>query len=221
MTRVVRSLAPWIWLVECGTGTALDASVESSGDLAASLMPHFGAVHVLRAEASVVESVRASNAREGWTPSSLTAGTVRAAPWPPGSFDCVALHDALARRAMAAPELLDELRQCNRLLKAGGWLALAAPNPRPFRRAPEPAGAIARGDMIRQLRRAGFREVRCWLAAPTLERPLTLLPDTRTAARAYEASDAMRGSTSWPRRAIAALGPLSLLYPGYVVLARA
>jgi hypothetical protein len=75
--------------------------------------------------------------------------------------------------------------------------------------------------MSRLLRHAGFRDVRCWLAAPSLERTLTLIPDGRTAVRAYEASDAMRGSTSWPRRAIAALGPRSLLYVGYVLLARA
>ncbi len=218
---MVRSLASWLWLIGCGTGKALDASEEAGGDFAASLMTHFDEVHVLRADPSVLDSVRADNAREGWVPASLTSGTVRDAPWPPGTFDCIALHDALAHRPPAAPGLLEDLRPLHRLLRPGGWLEVAAPNPRlPGRRA---AGTfvLPRGRLSRLLVRAGFREVRCWFAAPTLARPLTLLPDARAAIRAYEASDAMRGATSWPRRAIAGFGTPSVLYPAYVLLARA
>ena len=58
---MVRSLAPWLWLIECGTwGKALDASEEATGDLAASLMGHFAEVHVLRAAAPVRSSSAAS-----------------------------------------------------------------------------------------------------------------------------------------------------------------
>ncbi len=219
---MVRSLAPWLWLIECGTGgKALDASEEATGDLAASLMGHFAEVHALRTAAPVLDSVRASNEREGWAPASLTLGTVRSASWPAGTFDCIALHDALARRALVGPDLLEELRHLHRLLRRDGWLAVASPNPRPIARRRGPARVLSRGQLTALLRRAQFRDVHCWLAAPTLERPLTLLPDVRSAIRAYEASDAMRGSTSPIRRMIAGFGPVSLLYPAYVLLARA
>ena len=98
---MLRSLAAWLWFVELRRGgSALDASDEIIGELAASLMGHFAAVHVMRGDAAELESLRANSAHEGWTPSSLSIGTIQTASWPAGTFDCIALHDSLARKEL-------------------------------------------------------------------------------------------------------------------------
>jgi hypothetical protein len=51
---------------------------------------------------------------------------------------------------------------------------------------------------------------------PSLERPLTLIPDDLDAIDAYEASS---GERAWARRAAARVGVRSALYPGYFMLA--
>jgi hypothetical protein len=220
---MVRSLTTWLWLVDCGAQRrALDASAETTGELAASLLAHFDEVDVLRADQSALESVRASAEGEGWTVPRLTRGTLREAPWPSGTFNCISLHDGLARQHLAADDLLAALAQLHRLLTSGGWLAMASPMPR-SRGIPRPGSTgISRTRLERSIMRAGFREVRCFFSGTALDRSLTLIPDSGHAIRAYESSDAMRGGTTvGVRRAVARLGLRSMLYPGYVMLARA
>jgi hypothetical protein len=215
-------LATWLWLVEfSSTDTALDASGESTGELATSFRSHFGAVHVLRDDATALERVQLDCAGDGWEPTSCRLGSPKSSPWPARSFDCIALHDALARRNPTSAEMLDELTRLHTMLRSGGWLALASRTLPPVRRG-RPDAAISRRVVTRQLRLAGFGEIRCLFGGPTIEGPLTLLPNSSKAVGAFEASDAMRGAPGLRgRRTLARLGARDLLYPAYLLLARA
>jgi len=218
---VVRSLAAWLWLVEFRTtARALDAS-ETSGDLAQALKGHFNAVDVLRPDASALRQVQALAESHGWTANSLTVGSIRAAPWPPETFDCVALHDALVGTTRSPADALAVLTNLRPVLKPDGWLAIGSPNPGVLGGRRAGARGIAPGRLARLLRRARFREVRCLFVEPSLEWPLTLVPDAIHAIDAYEASSAMQGSRAWARRSAARLGLRSMLYPAYFLLARA
>ena len=83
----VRSLAPWLWLVEFKTtARALDAS-STPGDLALALKGHFFAVDVLRPTPSALEEVRTLAMRQGWSADGLTLGSFMSPPWPNATFD--------------------------------------------------------------------------------------------------------------------------------------
>lgn len=218
----IRSITSWIWFLDMPPGgAALDASDDSTADIAACLAEHFRDVHVLRPDRSAADAFRSAPHCASWSPASLTAGTLESATWDAGSFSCIALHDSLDRRHIEPAARDAEFARYHRLLRANGWLALAAAQSPALSRGGAKNGGTNRKQLTRALKKAGFREVRCFFVEPTLERPLTILPDSLPAVRAYEFYDAMRGSTGLKRRGVASLGLRSLLYPGYFLLARA
>ena len=217
----MKSLAWWMWLTDFpASERALDASA-TPGDLAEALTGHFGRVDVLRPDAAALELVRNHAATEGWRPGQLETGALSAAPWSDGTFDCVALHDTLAVSGWDAARLLAGLEWCRALLRPGGWLALASPNPRLVARLRGTASGLPPGRVRRLLRRARFAEVRCFFIEPLIEYPICVIPDAYAASCAFESSEAVRGATTRARRATARLGMRSALYPGYYMLARA
>ena len=210
----VRSLAPWLWLVEFKTtARALDAS-STPGHLALALKGHFFAVDVLRPTPSALEEVRALAARQGWSADGFTLGSFMSPPWPDATFDCIALHDAFARPVRSRAEAVNVLTGLRRLLRPEGWLAVASPSAGFPRRSGTDGYAPAA--LSRLLSRAGFRDVRCLFVLPSLERPSTLVPDALDAIDAFEAS---LGERAWARRAAAHVGVRSALYTGYFMLA--
>jgi SAM-dependent methyltransferase len=218
----VRSLTTWLWLIDIEDGAhALDASAEVTGDLAASLRGHFANVHVLRRDQDSLARVRASSDAEGWPLSEMAVGSAQTAPWAPATFSCIVLHDALVRQPAASSSLVDDLRHYHKMLKPGGWLALTSPQPFLPGRSRDGQRGVSRHRFRRFLKTAGFREVRCLFSEFTLERPLFLVPNDHTLISAYEASDAMRGTARWTRRLVASVGLRAVLYPAYLLLARA
>lgn len=216
------SLAPWLWLVDFEErNRALDASSATTGELAAALMAHFAEVHVLRNDRANLDGLSAANRRDGLVPSSTALGSVRHALWPAETFDCIALHDTLVRRQLPITEVLVALRGAHRMLKRGGWLALASPRPSRLRRPPLQENGISRGVLSRLLSVAHFREVRCLFVEPSVDDPVTMVPDMKTAIRAHDAIEGARGIAMWRRRAAVELGLRSALFPAYVLLARA
>ena len=216
---MVRSLAPWLWLLDFrATRKALDASDDPSGELSAALGEHFTEVHSLRANNARLEEFNTANEAQGWRPASVHAGTARDIKWPDGTFDCVALHDALTRSAHSERQVIQELDEYRRILRGDGWLVLASPTPRAAARGQAETPAIPRRRLTRLVEQSDFREVRCLWFEHMIERPLFLIPNSRRTIEAYEA---MRGSASRQRRAAAKAGLNSLLYPAYFLLARA
>jgi hypothetical protein len=199
---------------------ALDAS-STKGELAAALLGHFDEVHVLRTNLPDLERVRVTNRREGWHAASFHVGVLRTAPWPAATFDCIAMHDMSARRQASTDDLQKELNAARRLLRPHGWLALASPNPSFLGRRLGRTRGIPRRLLSQLLVRAKFSQQRCLFAAPTLERPLTVVPEAGDAVSAYELSDTLRDARSLARRAAVRLGLHSVLYPAYFLLARA
>lgn len=218
----MRSLAPWLWLVDFDAqDKALDASERRTGDLGAELSAHFAEVHVVRTDAASLGSLRVASGRDGWTPSTEVLGSVRTAAWRRETFDCIALHDALVRRRLAIPEVLAELQDAHRLLKPGGWLALASPSPSTMRSPRARTPGIARAVLSRLLTRAHFQEIRCLFVHPTADEPFTVVPDTKAAIRAHDTIAGAGGMAVWRRRAAVELGFQSTLFPAYMLLARA
>lgn len=218
----MRSLAPWLWFLDFdGRGKALDASDLPTVELAIALKAHFAEVHVLRADGANLDAVRVADNRAGYSLASMVRGSIQTAYWPPETFDCVVLHDALVRRCLTNTEVLAELRAAHRLLKRGGWLAIASRRPPGlFRRRARMQG-VPRAVLARLLRRARFREIRCLFADPSAEEIFTVVPDVRAAILAHETLASSSGRISWRRRAAAALGLRSALFSAYVLLARA
>jgi hypothetical protein len=218
----MRSLAPWLWLVDFeAQDQALDASESQTGELATALMGHFAQVHVLRDEGEKLEGLRAANDREGCEPASAVLGTVSTAPWARETFDCIALHDALVQRHLPAPEMLTELQGAHHLLKPGGWLALASPCTLRLRNPLGRATGIPRQVLSRLLRQANFREIRCFFVEPSADDPCTVVPDVDAAIRARDTLEGVSARTRWKRRAALELGVQSVLFPAYLLLARA
>lgn len=218
----MRSLAPWLWLVDFDAqGNALDASERQTGEVATELRAHFAAVHLVRSDAATLDGLRVATSRDGWTPSSEVLGSVRTAAWPRETFDCIALHDALIRRRLPMDEVLAELQDAHRLLKPGGWLALASPSPRTVRRPRTRTPGISRAALTRLLTRAHFREIRCLFVHPTADEPFTVVPDAKAAIRAHDTFAGANGMSVWRRRAAVELGFQATLFPAYILLARA
>lgn len=218
----MRSLAPWLWLIDFDERHhALDASGSQTGELTTALMAHFDEVHVLQAEVNTLDGIRAVNGRERWSQSSAALGSVRTAPWAGGTFDCIALHDALVERRLPTSGLLAELQSAHRLLKPGGWLALASPSTPRVRSPLGRPGGISRRVLSRLLKQASFRETRCLFVEPSLDDPSTVVPDADAAIRARDALEGVRGKSMWKRRAALEFGVQSVLFPAYLLLARA
>ena len=217
----VRSLAAWLWLIDLGTAKrVLDASDDSSGELAAALAQHFDEVHAVRADALQLDALRGSNERQGWSIASLVAGSAGTLQQASGTFDCIVVHDVLARRNLNDRDFLAELSQYHRLLRVDGWFAMAAFTPSEIGSDNLPAGTLPKRRAHRLLSRAGFRDLRFLWVENSLDRPLSLIPDTLSARTAYESYDAMRGSSTFIRRMAALAGLGSVLYPSYFLLAR-
>jgi hypothetical protein len=219
---MVRSLASWLWLLDFrDRGAAVDASDDTSGELAAALGCHFRRVDVVRGDQAQLDELQKSNERQGWVPTSIQVGSVATAPFAPDTFDCVVLYDAIVRRTQGVENMLDEVSRWRAMMRRDGWLVVAAATPHMLGRRKSGHSGIARRSLTRILNRAGYREVRCLWIEYSLERPLFLIPDSRATIASYESHDAMRGSGTRPRRVAAKSGMSSLLYPGYVLFARA
>ncbi len=218
----MKSLAPWLWLVDFDArDRALDASDAPTGELTEALMAHFAEVHVLRAGSSDLDQLRDAYSVEGWIPASAAVGSVATAAWPNETFDCIALHDALVRRRLSTTEVQAELEAAHRLLKPGGWLALASPSPPRFRRRTEQTIGLRRTVLSRLLTRARFREIRCLFVAPSADDPSTVVPDVKSAIRARDTLEGVHGAAKWKHRAALELGFRPSLFPAYVLLAQA
>ena len=214
---MVRALTTWVWLVDFERAErALDATRETSADVAAALQPHFPLVHVLRTSDSALSSVRESSGSMGFQAAAMSSGRLDSAALEAGSFDCIMVHDAIVG---ATPDAARVLGTARRLLRTGGWLQVASAHP-PLWNATESSG-IRRRKLERDLYSAGFREVRTYQVDSALDRLLHFVPSDRRAVLEYESSPAMRTITSRRRRAVASIGLHSLLYPGYMMLARA
>jgi hypothetical protein len=222
MSRQVRSLASWLWLVEFpGTACALDASEDASGELAAALSEHFATVHALRSDDAKLQDLHEASARQGWSLASETVGSVYDGSWAHGMFDCIAVYDGLAAD-VSHGAAYDRLKRYHSLLRSGGWICVASPTPTVLGRGGSHDSGIERRAFTRLLTRAGFNDVRAYWIEYSLERPLFLVPHKRETIVAYESYDAMRGSgLSRRRRTVANTGIGSLLYPAYLLLARA
>jgi hypothetical protein len=219
---MVRSLASWLWLLDFRyRGAALDASDDPTGELGASLAGHFDQVHALRPTQTALDTLAAANAEQGWTSTSMKVGTAAKADWPADTFDCVVLYDAPVRRGASSRELRDEVAAWRPKMRRDGWLVAASATPTMLRRTKSETPAISRASFTRQLRAAGYRDVRCLWVEYTLDRPLFMIPADRSTVTAYESYDAMRSSGRRHRRLAARSGMHALLYPGYLLFARA
>jgi hypothetical protein len=188
---MVPPIAGWLWFLDRERGgAALDASNGRSG-LATQLEPHFARVETLDETAP---------------------------RWTAETFDCIALHDNLTRILAGLPGL-PGLSRLHALLRPGGWLVGGSANPDCSGGHDGHAG-VKLTEATRQLRRAGFREIRCVFATPSLDRPTSLIPNVRGAVRAFETSPATQDAARWTRRAVAFAGPRRLLYPAYFTMAR-
>ena len=218
---MLRSPAPWLWLLDFDAhGKALDASDSKTTQLTSALMAHFTEVHVMRGDDESLEAFRVANP-EGWSPASAVRGTVRTHPWPPGTFDCIALHDALVRKGLSTPDLLAELQGLHHLLRPGGWLALTSPFPPRLRGRRLHGRGIPRARLSRLLRQANFRELRCFFVEPSVDDPNTVVPAFKAAIRARDTLEGVSGRRLWKRRAAVELGLPAALFSAYVLLARA
>jgi hypothetical protein len=219
---MVRSLASWLWLLDFRyRGTALDASDDPTGELGASLAGHFDAVHAQRDSQAALDTLAAANAEQGWASASLRVGTASQAAWPAETFDCIVLYDSLVRRGASPREVRAEVAAWRPKMRRDGWLVVASATPAMLRRTKSDAPAISRRAFASQLRAAGYRDVRCLWVEYSLDRPLFMIPAARSTVTAYESYDAMRSSGSRHRRLAARSGLHTLLYPGYLLFARA
>jgi hypothetical protein len=117
--------------------------------------------------------------------------------------------------------LLAELQSAHQLLKPGGWLALASPNTPRVRSPLARAAGIPRRVLTRLLKQASFRETRCLFVEPSADDPSTVVPDAEAAIRARDALEGISGTSMWKRRAALEFGAQSVLFPAYLLLARA
>jgi hypothetical protein len=219
---MVRSLASWLWLLDFrNTAKALDASDDGSGELSAELGEHFAEIHSLRADAERLAELRTSNERQGWVPTSLGIGNAFNAPWPNGTFDCIALHDVLTRHGYSDHELSRILIRYHQLMRTDGWISISSPISPSLRRGKRDSQTVPPRRMSAILNEAGFSEVRCLWIEHSNDRPLFMVPDDPRTLVAYESYDAVRGSGSRARRAATKFGLSTILYPAYLLLARA
>jgi len=133
------------------------------------------------------------------------AGTAEAlASLADGAFDYAVLHGALEWWSGDMPALC---RTAHRLLRDGGWLAVAGNRDR------------RAGRLADELRAAGFRTIRRYSLSPDYERPFMVIPRTRSAALACERDAQRQRGGHRARVALAAAGQHELLYRGWLVIA--
>jgi hypothetical protein len=175
-------------------------------------------VHVIRETQSQLDEVRAYATTLAVGPYVETRGSILEPHWMDGTFDCIAIHDALEGWDTRAPGTSAYLDRILLLLKPRGWLIGASANPWYLGRRALGKGLAPRA-VVRLLKNAGFREVRLLFVRPSLARPLALVPDDPRAIRAFDGFRSMSDSTALTRRVVARLGIRSVLFPAYFVLA--
>lgn len=192
----VQALAPWLWLLDRESGgIALDAS-GTEGRLAAELAGHVSDIEVAE-----------------------HAPWISSAPWRPGTFDLVALHELLSVVDRSTVERVTALTQVRSLMKPGGWLAAASANSSFLGNRGAQRVGISPRMYAQYLVMSGFTDVRRVYVTPSLQQPRTLIPDSRRAVNGYEAFEP--NTVSKARGVFAQLGIHSALYPAYFILARA
>ena len=155
------------------------------------------------------------------------AGIARAVSLPYGDqhFDCVALFDAWSdetgqqtdiETVSDRPEIL---RECRRVLKAGGCLHLATDNTRWYRHLARVGRHASPRELRRALRRAGFARVETYYVTPAALRPFSVVPAHRLACLAHEQLQARVTLHSLARRGLAWLGLHEPLYQSLIFLA--
>jgi SAM-dependent methyltransferase len=159
------------------------------------------------------------------------------------TVDCVVLHRPWAARAARSGCAL--LGDCGRVLRPGGCLVLCLDQPlalgtssivtllpRALMAAP---GAffwqrVARASfaasapwplrkMERELRAAGFAEVRAYFVVPTIDAPQQLVPAHRDAITVHEAQERAVGLRRLWRRALIGAGLEAMLFQGFLLIA--
>lgn len=224
----------WVWLCELERrDAALDIAMRPS-PMVLALARHFAIVHQIAPSPDVVESTRMHAARDDiGNVDAAVVDTLDGLPYGDESFDCVALHGTLEARdggllSRGSRRRRDDLllRECRRVLRPGGWLYVATPNPAWYGGARHPLD-FARG--ARALHRvspafitsAGFDPVQAYYAFPTHERPHALVPATRAAAIALEVLTGRGRPGARARRALAWTPLYKGLASSLVYLARA
>ncbi len=218
---VVPKAATWLWFLERDYGgVALDAS-RSPGPIASELSRHFEEVRVLREDRAALDEVGRYAEKVGDRAHTLTLGSLSTTAFEGQSFDCIALHDRIAMDVPSVAERIETLGRLRGLLEPGGWLVAGASIPPLFRRRAAAKAGISPRGFSRMLRKAGFREVRRIFVAPSIDSPITMVPDAPDAVASFEAFDTIRGSTSRIRQLVARLGLRDRLHPAYFIMARA
>lgn len=224
----------WVWLCELEhRDAALDIAVHPSA-MALALARHFAVAHQVAASPDVLERTRLRAAQDE-LPNVHTAvvDTLEELPYADESFDCIALHGALEARdggLMSRPSRRKRddvlLRECRRLLRAGGWLYVGTSNPVWCGRVRQPLDLARSARALHRvspafIASAGFEPVQEYYAFPAHDRPHALVPATRVAAIAYENMTGRGRLRARGRHALAWTPFYKGLAPSLVYLARA
>ena len=141
------------------------------------------------------------------------------------SADCIALRVMVDADGVTEPRAL--LRDCRRVLRAGGCLSFGFENGRWLSRARarRGAGRVAAGLSVPAVRQlvegAGFSALDVYYADPAFAAPTALIEPTAEAARAFEAEKPMRSGLALARPLLARAGLHGMLYPAYFGIAYA
>jgi SAM-dependent methyltransferase len=212
------SLANWIWLADLNRHErALDVW-GGVGSMSAALSRHFAHVYMLDSDRPWIRFASA-RFRQDRLANVMTLGAdVRALPLADDVFDCVVLHNGLARLPNRR-QVERTLQWAHRVLRPGGCIYLGAPNPywhQAVRRRLNPlrgslGGPPSSRAVVRALRTAGFRHIRSYYVSPSIDRPRNIVPAD------HRAVSVIFGG--WPRRIVVRLGGATVLFPSYLVLA--
>jgi SAM-dependent methyltransferase len=163
-----------------------------------------------------VESWSAASAREG-IPGEFTL------PYPDGSFDCVAIHEAWNGQPDAAPcplvaqsRVFEEIR---RVLRPGGCLYVATDNPRWYRRLLSRTPMRSGAWIHHKLRQTGFTRTERYYVTPSLQVPRSIIPVHRGAVNRYERETFVLTVRGVLRRWLGVAGLHQVLHPGLLYVA--
>jgi SAM-dependent methyltransferase len=204
----------WVWLTSF---VRRDAALDVGGvvsSMAPALSRHFDVVYHLEPSAALAEFATRRFAQDRLGNVVVCRGAPAALPFRDESFDCVTLHGGAPP---ARPRSV--LAECRRVLRQDGRIYVAFDNPLWYGR----LARVTRGRgrrVVPSARAAGFREVECYYAFPTFDRPRVLVPATRRASFARETVEAPAGLRGTARRLATLAGLHAMLAPGVVVVAR-
>jgi SAM-dependent methyltransferase len=229
----------WVWLAHFAGRRAALCLGDAGDTMAEALSRHFELTWLAEARPDELARLQTRLAPMAPAVRLLRVGP-DALPLTPDSLDCVALHGLFdwwpgegttADRAAARTAFL---AQCRGALRSGGCLYVSHANRlrqtlleaasravTPWKRlAPDPAWrGPSPGAMAQALRRAGFRQVRSFYAAPSHTNARYVIPRTRQATLACERALFRERRGSPLRRPLAALGLHGVLYGGALHLA--